>query len=242
MMITHRKLFVSVTFCGSAAFAAAAISYWFFNTRPVFNPEVSATDSMLLLVLAAGLVLCLLALLRTSLVLLVRWAARNHHHRLLRAAHRWAPALTQAVVGTALSTSLVLASSPAAAATPQNLQASSIDATYTVAADQSQQASSENASLLPTPRWSAEPLPIQLPRVLGAPHAQRQTPDKASREIIVKPGDTLWSIADAQLGRQATIAEISAFWPRIYEANRNVIGENPDHLEPGMVLQVPHIA
>ena len=53
-----------------------------------------------------------------------------------------------------------------------------------------------------------------------------------STEYVVQPGDTLRSIAQDQYG-DATL------WPRIYDANRDVIGPNPDALVAGTKLQIP---
>ncbi|EYR61827.1 peptidoglycan-binding protein, partial [Actinotalea ferrariae CF5-4] len=55
----------------------------------------------------------------------------------------------------------------------------------------------------------------------------------------VRPGDTLWDLAAEQLGTAATDAEVAAAWPRWHEANREVIGPDPDVLVPGQVLTVP---
>jgi nucleoid-associated protein YgaU len=52
------------------------------------------------------------------------------------------------------------------------------------------------------------------------------------RQYIVQPGDTLRSIAQDQYGD-------AALWPRIYQANRDVIGPDPDALVAGTTLQIP---
>jgi nucleoid-associated protein YgaU len=62
----------------------------------------------------------------------------------------------------------------------------------------------------------------------------------AGRETItVRPGDTLWDLAAAGLGGTPTEAAVQAAWPRWYEANRDVVGADPDLLRPGQVLTVP---
>ena len=48
----------------------------------------------------------------------------------------------------------------------------------------------------------------------------------------VKSGDSLWKIADRFYGD-------GALWPRIYEANRDVIGSNPDLIHPGQKYVIP---
>jgi nucleoid-associated protein YgaU len=54
----------------------------------------------------------------------------------------------------------------------------------------------------------------------------------AATEYVVQPGDTLRSIAQQQYGD----AEL---WPRIYQANRDVIGSDPDALKAGTRIQLP---
>jgi hypothetical protein len=51
-------------------------------------------------------------------------------------------------------------------------------------------------------------------------------------EYVVKPGDTLRTIAQEQYGD-------AQLWPRIYQANRDVIGADPDALIAGTRLILP---
>ena len=60
--------------------------------------------------------------------------------------------------------------------------------------------------------------------------------------VVVRRGDTLWDVVRAHLGRDATDAEVAAEWPRWHEANRAVIGADPDLLLPGQVLHAPATA
>jgi hypothetical protein len=65
-------------------------------------------------------------------------------------------------------------------------------------------------------------------------------PDPARH--LVRPGDSLWSVAEAALlasGSPATAAEVAAYWPRIYALNRAVVGADPDLLRPGQLLRLP---
>ncbi|WP_139017719.1 LysM peptidoglycan-binding domain-containing protein [Brachybacterium squillarum] len=58
--------------------------------------------------------------------------------------------------------------------------------------------------------------------------------------VVVDEGDTLWSLADELLGDgPESDAEIAAAWPVLYQHNHEVIGDDPDRLRPGQVLQVP---
>lgn len=72
---------------------------------------------------------------------------------------------------------------------------------------------------------------------IGAP--TRYTPIRTPRRVVVRPGDTLWSIARAELGPTCSDQAIATRWPDWYGANAAVIGPDPDHLEPGQVLQQP---
>jgi V8-like Glu-specific endopeptidase len=53
-----------------------------------------------------------------------------------------------------------------------------------------------------------------------------------SKSYVVKPGDYLSKIAGAYYGNPQ-------LWPRIYNANKAVIGPNPDLIHPGQVLTIP---
>lgn len=60
---------------------------------------------------------------------------------------------------------------------------------------------------------------------------------------VVRPGDSLWRIAERALGKRddggPTSGEIARFWPRIYAANRALIGSNPNLIFPGQHLEIP---
>lgn len=57
-----------------------------------------------------------------------------------------------------------------------------------------------------------------------------------SAEIVVRAGDSLWTLTARQLGPGASAAEIAAAWPALYAANRAVIGPNPGLIHPGQRL------
>ncbi len=95
------------------------------------------------------------------------------------------------------------------------------------------------AGVAPDPGW-VPTAPVVRPqpdlRVLAPvrPAAAREV-----AEVVVRRGDTLWSIAARQLGPDASEAEIAAAWPRWFSANRHVVGSDPDLLLPGQVLRAP---
>lgn len=64
-------------------------------------------------------------------------------------------------------------------------------------------------------------------------------PDLAAGVIVVAPGDTLWDLAAGTLPPGSTDAEITASWHAWYELNRAVVGDDPDRLHPGQLLQAP---
>jgi hypothetical protein len=59
------------------------------------------------------------------------------------------------------------------------------------------------------------------------------------RAVTVRAGDSLWSIAAAHLGNDATASQIAAAWPRWYAENRRVVGDDPTLIRPGQRLRPP---
>jgi nucleoid-associated protein YgaU len=94
------------------------------------------------------------------------------------------------------------------------------------------------ASSAVDPRW--KPVrPMVEAGPLTARHVREPDTADAGREVTVRSGDSLWSIAAAALGPFATDADIAREWPRLYAGNRDVIGANPHLLRPGQVLILP---
>jgi len=63
--------------------------------------------------------------------------------------------------------------------------------------------------------------------------SQEETP-ATTQEHTVASGDTLSGIAQKHYGSQAK-------WKAIYEANKEVIGDNPNLIRVGMVLKLPKL-
>jgi nucleoid-associated protein YgaU len=80
----------------------------------------------------------------------------------------------------------------------------------------------------------ASPDPAAAPVTAAAPLAM-----EASSGVVVRPGDSLWSIAADQLPDDATPARIDATWRAWYRANRDIIGPDPNLVMPGQVLYAP---
>lgn len=93
---------------------------------------------------------------------------------------------------------------------------------------------------VPTPGWVPDK-PSRTDQVARecAPLVTGKAVADDSGEVVVRRGDTLWSIAAAHLGPHADAQAIAAEWPRWYAANRHVIGDDPDLLLIGTRLQSP---
>jgi nucleoid-associated protein YgaU len=72
-----------------------------------------------------------------------------------------------------------------------------------------------------------------------APRAAVPVSREHRATVVVAPGDTLWAIAAERLEPGASVARVAEAWPRLYELNRDVIGPDPGHLEPGQRLLLP---
>lgn len=81
--------------------------------------------------------------------------------------------------------------------------------------------------------------PVAPPHSVAEPASVAPTSLPPSTTVTVAPGDTLWSIAAAHLGADASRQEIAASWPGWYDVNRATIGADPDRIRPGTELAVP---
>lgn len=85
----------------------------------------------------------------------------------------------------------------------------------------------------PSATTAAAPTPV------GAPSMSTSATASAGTVVTVRPGDTLWSLAQRSLPGDADDAAVDAAWRQWYAANRDAIGADPDRLEPGQTLTVP---
>jgi LysM repeat protein len=84
--------------------------------------------------------------------------------------------------------------------------------------------------------WRAQTIRVETAESPPKPDSNRpSTPPKGSQTYTVKKGDTLWKIAKMFYGEGNK-------WPTIYEANRKVIGSNPNLIRPGQVLVIPGVS
>jgi hypothetical protein len=58
----------------------------------------------------------------------------------------------------------------------------------------------------------------------------------AAAALVVEPGDSLWAIAQERLGPEATSQQVAEETTKIYELNRERIGDDPNLIFPGQEL------
>ena len=73
----------------------------------------------------------------------------------------------------------------------------------------------------------------------AASHATTPPAAQEQRTVTVRPGDTLWELSERDLPAGASAATVSARSHRIHARNADVIGPDPDLLQPGQQLRLP---
>ncbi len=73
----------------------------------------------------------------------------------------------------------------------------------------------------------------------NAPNAPNAPTEGEGTTVVVKAGDSLWTLAAGQLGPLATDAEIARQWPAWFRVNRSIIGADPALILPGQILRAP---
>ncbi|MDJ0792527.1 MAG: LysM domain-containing protein [Acidimicrobiia bacterium] len=118
----------------------------------------------------------------------------------------------------------------------------------------------------PAAHGATPPPSLRIERVAGEPaHAEPPVPELPVSELPVSElpvselpvselpvpptyevqrGDCLWSIAKAILaerGPEPQGGDIAELWKAIYRANRDVIGDDPDLILPGQILELTEV-
>lgn len=73
-------------------------------------------------------------------------------------------------------------------------------------------------------------------RSVGAPAATARA--RGADHLVVRPGDSLWSLARALLP-QAADREVQVLVTRLHATNRDLVGADPDLIHPGQRLRLP---
>jgi nucleoid-associated protein YgaU len=102
-------------------------------------------------------------------------------------------------------------------------------------ADDRQPVSPQSLAGLPLPDRATSDASLPTDRADRADRAGRDNRD----QVRVRPGDSLWTIAEERLGLRATVVDIADYWHRIYDHNLAVIGPDPDVILPGQLLELP---
>lgn len=69
--------------------------------------------------------------------------------------------------------------------------------------------------------------------------AARHPQSRSEPVAVVRPGDTLWGLAAADLPAGADDGAVTRRWQEIYRANRQLIGPDPDLIQPAQRLRLP---
>jgi hypothetical protein len=88
------------------------------------------------------------------------------------------------------------------------------------------------------PAVTRSPAPAA-PRPAAASVVAGPVQERPVHLVTVRPGDSLWAIAERALGPRATDRRVAQDWPRWWAANRSVVGDTPDVIHPGAHLVPP---
>jgi len=118
---------------------------------------------------------------------------------------------------------------------------------YTMDADGSNVVQVTTDSQDMDPDW--QPLPVTTPpndadgsdQAQGAkkPGVEDADHNRPERTVIVKPGDSLWSISEQRLGPEASPQRVYDHTYQMYALNRKIIGSDPDLIFAGQQLSLP---
>ncbi|MBC3761585.1 LysM peptidoglycan-binding domain-containing protein [Quadrisphaera oryzae] len=121
---------------------------------------------------------------------------------------------------------------PTAAVTPSDPPSSSSSSSSASSSPSSPSASASGPASEPAPSASSTGVPPASPAQLPSEQASGVV-----CELVVAPGDSLWSLAEAQLGEGASAAAVDARWRALYAQNTAAVGADPDLVRPGLVLR-----
>ncbi|QCY32609.1 LysM peptidoglycan-binding domain-containing protein [Kocuria rosea] len=220
-------------------------------------------DTGTLIGLAAAVLGCAVVaawILAAALAVLAVLAGHHRWERLAGICGRCSPALLRRAAATALGLQLLAAPAAVAVDPPSPFWGAGASAQETAPAAEGTTSAPEETTPAPEapgpapapgagprPGPDREPAPggesAPAPSTAPDPCFPRTGPSVAERTVdgavTVVRGDTLWSLAAAHLGPEASDQQVARAWPRWYELNRPVLPDGPHRLLPGQRLVVP---
>lgn len=101
-------------------------------------------------------------------------------------------------------------------------------------------ATAGSAATLTTPPATTPPTAVPARAAHHAPaQADDRTADRTDDRVMVRGGDSLWSIAASRLPRSAGPGDVDRAWREVYAANRAEVGPDPGLIRPGQRLHLP---
>ncbi|MCR6491692.1 LysM peptidoglycan-binding domain-containing protein [Cellulomonas sp. P24] len=202
------------------------------------HPTVDELVALASSVIGAGVAAWLSVSLMVATACLVARTAGRSWHRGEQAVQRWAPRVVRRTLVSAVAAGVGLGLggvAQAATLDPAALDPATVDLGWTVTAASSVASGTPLASL-PAGSVSDVSRAVVTTPAHEAPAASDGVPVGSH---LVRPGDTLWSIAAEHLAPGADDATIARAWPAWFEANASTIGADPNLLHPGQRLQSP---
>jgi hypothetical protein len=222
---------------------AGIVDHW---RRSTARQQSLLFDDLLgLLAFAAGLAVIVWWLLSLATAFASAMLERTGHHVAARATGRFSPVFMRRLALAAVGVQLLGAPPaqadelPAAALSSSN--GSSVSAAWAPQAERWPDLPAGRSAVSGElqPQWMPR-VPTVLPGLVSSlPARATAEPAGGRREIPVRAGESLWTIAARELGPGASEVEIAARWPLWYQANRNIIGADPNALLPGQLLSPP---
>ncbi|MGL4178604.1 MAG: LysM peptidoglycan-binding domain-containing protein [Dermatophilaceae bacterium] len=217
-----------------------------------FGAGIPQSTSDVLAAVAAGMVLVLSGWLALGVLLEALARVPGAVGRgAARASRALSPVIVRRVAGVVLGVSVTAALTPSAAVADTHHRGGGAvvlvrddlpSPAWTADAAPPVSPPTSAVATTPDPRWVAPPPVVRPhPDVSVLSSGRRATPqsEPQSSDVVVRRGDTLWTIAARHLGTAPLDSDIARAWPAWHAANRDVIGPDPDVLLPGQVLRAP---
>lgn len=229
--ITRIGAWVAVAATGAAAVALADIAHEQWAARPA---DLAALVTGGIAGVGAGAAAYLVATAFATAI------AHLGTARARRAVARATPRAWTSLVSVGLGASISIASAGAAAATSpawgEEPPAPTVHATQP--AELASAAPTEYAGVSWAEASPAAEARTPQPQPEAAAPAAARAPAAAAAPAtyVVRRGDSLWEIAEHNLGGDASAAQIDREWRRIWRANRDVVGDDPGLIYAGQRL------